>query len=592
MRERPAAALRARWEREKAVLLRCEVSVCLIGLACHAAGMFGGLSFYDDVTCTYDVGTTHIFGRFTLALLGKITRLPFGGSNYSLPWFNGLVSFLFLGIFAWMTVRLLRLEAAWLQVLVSGILVAFPVITSLFAYWFTAPYYMLALPMCGAAAYCFTLRGDAAAAEGAAGRRKRALTVLVGIALTALLIGIYQAYLPVLLTLEVLILIRDEMEMPYHQNRRWGYALGGTVIGFAGYLVLMQISLTLTGKELYSYRGLETLGTEGSSYLTRILWAYRIFFDPGSFEELRNSTDYLMFMWSMETVYKVILALSIVLAVIGGWLILQRRGAAENPAETESAAAPRKASARIPSSLPSFVRYLILTGMFPLVVNFIFVMTDFDVYSLMLYAQVFVFLYPLMMGSALGGQQEASENAAAAQETGSGEQRPEPAGTDSPQKSPLCRNLRAAGRGMAALAALLAGYGVVFYCRYDNLCYYKAGRMQDAAIAYDEILIARIMAVEGYDASLPVCFVDGLEKDVTGWTVDEELAGANITPYSGLEIINGYSWVSFMRIHCGYAPTVIEDYLQYDAYIEEEGMPSYPAEGSIRIVDGVIVVNF
>ena len=603
---------REAWERQKAALLRCMASVFLAGLACHAAGIFGGLSFYDDVTCTYDVGTTHIFGRFTLALLGKLTRLPFGGSNYSLPWFNALVSFLLLGIFAWMCVRLLGLSAAWQQVLVSGILVAFPVVTSLFAYWFTAPYYMLALPLCGAAACCCTLRGDLAFREGPAARRRRLLCALAGMIITALMIGIYQAYLPVLLTLEVLILIRDEVGPEKYavtagpaagsgektadeketaaacgaasdgrpvsqadriQLRRWGYALGGTVLGFAGYLVLMKISLTLTGKELYAYRGLETLGSGGSSYLTRILWAYRIFFDPGSFEELRNSTDYLMFMWSMEAVYYVLLVLGIALAAIGAVALFRR-------------------------SRSALVRYLILTLLFPLTVNFIFVMTDFDVYSLMLYAQVFVFLYPLMMGEALLGKQGGHLRE---EMSGCGIKAAAKRSDEGRETSAAERGKRlvhwgafpaAAGRLFYAAAAVLSGYAVIFYCRYDNLCYYKASRMQDAAITYDEILIERIQQAEGYDPALPVCFVDGLEKDVTGWTVDEELAGAEITPYGGLEIINEYSWVSFMRIHCGYAPTVIEDYGQYDSYIEEEEMPVYPAEDSIRVVDGVVVVNF
>ena len=632
--------------REKPVLLRCMAATFAAGFACHAVMFFSDISFYDDVTSTYDVGGTHIFGRFTLALLGKITRVPFGGSNYSLPWFNGLVSLLFLSIFAWMTVRLLHIACRWMQVLVCALFVSFPVVTSLFAYGFAAPYYMFALPLCGISAYCLTLRGNAATAPGRDGLRRRMLLLAGGALLMALMVGIYQAYLPVLLTLEVLILLKDEVENEgVRQNRRWRYALGGTILGFAGYLVLMELSLKLTGKELYAYRGLDSLGSGGSSYPERILWAYRIFFEPESFEQLRGSTDYLMFMWSMGIVYRVILAVTAVLAVWGAWRIWTsakiraqepkqapeacRSGVAVRPRDSDSAKMPDEGGPEAAKSgtehpgpgkrsagrfgLAGLVRYLILTALYPLTVNFIFVMTDYDVYSLMLYAQVFVFVYPVMMTGLLsacpagtgacapagrpGGKSAGVLTTAepAARESACGIPSPAVGETDhavAVHRRGAGRPGRRFGTALRVLTAALAVYSVIFYCRYDNLCYYKAERMQDAAIAYDEILIARIMAVDGYDASLPVCFVNDLEKDVTGWTVDEELEGANITPYTGLEIINCYSWVSFMSSHCGYSPRVIENYHQYDEYIEEEDMPSYPAEGSIRVIDGVIVVNF
>ena len=85
-------------KRPSDTLITCLIDTFAAGLAAHAAFFFGNLSFHDDVVCTYDVGATHIFGRFTLGLLGKLTRLPFGGSNYSLPWFGGFVSLLFLAL--------------------------------------------------------------------------------------------------------------------------------------------------------------------------------------------------------------------------------------------------------------------------------------------------------------------------------------------------------------------------------------------------------------------------------------------------------------------------------------------------------------
>ena len=510
----------------------CLLSALLFGLFAHAAGMFGGISYHDDVVCTYDVGTTHIVGRFTLALLGKITRLSFGGSNYSLPWFNGLVSLLFIGLSAWVIARALQIENHFLQVLLAGILVVFPVVTGTFAYWFTAPYYMLALFLSCISAVLLT--------------RGSLKSVLTGVLLAALMTGIYQAYLPVMLTLEVLILLQKE-RTGEGGFRGWLGPLLGSVCGLSLYLVLMKLSLALTGKELYAYRGVDTLGTGNFSYPERIAMAYRMFFNQDSFLSYRGSDDYQLFMWSMKPVYCVLIALLLGMNV----LLLFRSFFKPFPAAGNEVSAPRPVVFR----RSSFLRTCILLLLFPLTVNFIFVMTDYDVYDLMLYGEVMIFVMLLwlvqqFLGTAL-----------------------------------LSKMLR-------TLSCLLVLYSVLFYVRYDNLCYYKAGRMQEAAISYDNVLITRIQTLEEYDPSLPVCFLNEFEKDTSFLAADEELSRVRITPYDGTEIINDYSWVSFMKVHCGYSPRVIEDYGQYDSYVADTQMPRYPSEGSIQIIDGVIVVNF
>ncbi len=552
------------------VLRRCLCSALLFGLAAHAAGMFAGISYHDDVVCTYDVGTTHIVGRFTLALLGKITRLPFGGSNYSLPWLNGLVSILLIGLGGWVMSRSLCLTSRLLQVLLCGILVTFPVVTGTFAYWFTAPYYMLALLLAcisavllaGSSACPFGFRASDSdlfrfrtfdsdlfgfrasclrslcrrQSPSENSRMRAAGRWLLGIVLAALMIGIYQAYLPVMLTLEVLLLLQKESEGS-GSWRGWLRPLLGTGAALFLYLILMKASLSLTGKELYAYRGVDTMGAGSFSYPARIAMAYRVFFRQDAFLSYRGSDDYQLFMWSMSTVYCVLIAL---LVLMGTVLVLHRsRGLAGGR-----------------------LRMLLLMLLFPLTVNFVFVMTDFDVYDLMLYGQVMIFVMGLWLAQQLA-------------------------------RSGLQRvRAQMVTFGLAGALCLLVLYSVLFYIRYDNLCYYKAGRMQEAAVSYDNVLIARIQSLEGYDPALPVCFLNEFEKDTSYIAADPELETVRITPYDGSEIINDYSWVSFMRVHCGYDPQVIEDYGQYEDYVDRTQMPRYPAKDSIRIVDGVIVVNF
>ena len=509
--------------------LRCCLAAALVfGLGAHAAGMFGGISYHDDVVCTYDVGATHIVGRFTLALLGKLTRLPFGGSNYSLPWFNGLLSLLFIGLAAWVMVCSLRITHRLLRLLLCGILVTFPVVTGTFAYWFTAPYYMLALLL--ACISAVLLAGEILP-------RRRFAPLFAGAVLTALTIGIYQAYLPVMLALEVLLLLRKEVSR-HGSFRGWLVPFLGTGAGLLLYLILMQASLTLTGKELYAYRGMDTLGAGNFRYSERIVMAYRMFFDPDSFLPYRGSKDYQLFMWSMRPVY----AGLVVLSVLAGFALLILTFRASRGTQL------RERCARL-------CRMAVLLLLFPLTENFIFVMTDYDVYDLMLYGEVMLFVLALWLA-----QQFLRHSSG--------------------------------GKVLSGFLCLAVAYAVLFYLRYDNLCYYKAGRMQEAAVSYDNVLIARIQSLDEYDPSLPVCFLNEFEKDTSFLAADPELERVCITPYDGTEIINDYSWVSFMNIHCGYHPTVIQDYGQYDSYVSQTQMPRYPAKGSIQIIDGVIVVNF
>ncbi len=553
-------------------LRQCLFDTLLSGLFAHAAYFFGGISYHDDVVCTYDVGATHIFGRFTLGLLGKLTRLPFGGSNYSLPWFGGLVSLLFLALSSYLMVCALHITSRLLSFLLCAIVAVFPVLTATFAYGFTAPYYMLAFFLACLSAYFL------------AGRTSLA-SLAAGIILEGLMIGIYQAYLPVLLSFEVLILLSHEWRKfasaRYKKDRPfrfWLHSLAGTVLGFLLYLLLMKMSLRATGKELYAYRGLDTMGTGAGnfSYPQRIAMAYRMFFSPDSFRPYRGSDDYLLFMWSMRPMYRLLILVILLLAALS----LLRMLRSFLP-ERKHLSGRNRFTGR--AFLPA-LRTAVLFMLFPLCANFIFVMTDFDVYSLMLYGEVMIFVLGILLAQWFYEKQWFHENRSQISDSAD-----ENLSRTASEKLPIHTSW--AGFFSLAMSAVLL-YSVLFYVRYDNLCYYKAGRMQEEAISYDTALIARIQETEGYDPSLPICFVHDLEKDTSFLSSDPELSAVTLTPYGGDEIINDYSWVDFLRIHCGFAPSVIGDSGQYDAFLKEEQVPRYPASGSIRIVDGVIVVNF
>ena len=52
------------------------------------------------------------------------------------------------------------------------------------------------------------------------------------------------------------------------------------------------------------------------------------------------------------------------------------------------------------------------------------------------------------------------------------------------------------------------------------------------------------------------------------------------------------AWDDFMKMWCCYEPEYIKDTSEIESKDTVKQMPSYPDSGSIKIVDGVIVVKF
>ena len=131
-------------------------------------------------------------------------------------------------------------------------------------------------------------------------------------------------------------------------------------------------------------------------------------------------------------------------------------------------------------------------------------------------------------------------------------------------------------------------YGILYF-RYDSGCYMDAEIKQKQAIVYFNSLISRIQSIDDYKDDYPVVFVNEAEKKEYGNAL-EECKWTPTNPYD-LGIINSYNWRAYMKIWCNYFPETKDatDYIDDDRVVV---MPSYPDDGSICIIDDVIVVKF
>lgn len=132
----------------------------------------------------------------------------------------------------------------------------------------------------------------------------------------------------------------------------------------------------------------------------------------------------------------------------------------------------------------------------------------------------------------------------------------------------------------------------IWFCRYTNVTYLKANMMQSRAISYYTTLITRIQSMEGYHEELPIAFInDNQNKSLETVTITPDYLGI---PLVSDTFINDYSWKTFMHEWCGFSPQEIDGGRAEEIKKSEEvqNMDTYPNDGSIKMIDGVIVVKF
>lgn len=153
-------------------------SVFIAGFLAHAYMFFNKISFLDENTFYFDVGETYASGRWALGLIKAIQEW-IGIENYSMPFWNGICSVLFIALMSALIVKLMNITSKVYASLIGAIMSVFPVVTATFAYMFTAPYYFFA-GFCMVLAVCLCVNDK---------RMWICSALLISFAL-----GIYQAY--------------------------------------------------------------------------------------------------------------------------------------------------------------------------------------------------------------------------------------------------------------------------------------------------------------------------------------------------------------------------------------------------------------
>lgn len=216
------------------------LTAIVLGLITHLPIMLSDIPNHDGLASIYFDQNMITSGRWFLSIACGFS------SYYSLPWLIGLLAILFLAVSAVFLVEVLEIKKVSGGVIVAGLLVTFPVLTAAFAYVFTMDGYMLAVLLSVLAVY-FVGKGK--------------WGFLLGGICLGFSMGIYQAYLPICILLciykVVLILLKEEA-IKDKAKKILSYLCMG-IIGMAFYYIVLQILLTIQGKELASYQGINEM---------------------------------------------------------------------------------------------------------------------------------------------------------------------------------------------------------------------------------------------------------------------------------------------------------------------------------------------
>ena len=207
----------------------------LFGLLAHGFAFTNKFINHDEIRNLFGKGATVDSGRWALGALDSI--LP----NYSMPWIYGILTVFLIAVSACLIIRLFEIRNPFLQILLAGTLEVSPVWASTFSFMFTSSAYGIAF-LLAVLSVCFL-------------RRKHPFFWAVALGCGIFSVAIYQAYIAIIASLLVLLLIRDLLEgedlLPMF--RRGLFYVGFLILTLGFYYLAAQAILILKDVEFNQY---------------------------------------------------------------------------------------------------------------------------------------------------------------------------------------------------------------------------------------------------------------------------------------------------------------------------------------------------
>ena len=496
------------------------ISSGIWALFAHGMALFNKYSFHDDIAHQFSIGATYSSGRWMLGILDEAVSKLTGSIHYSIPLFNGILSIVFIALICILVSIFLEIDNFLLNIGLTGIMITFPVVTGMFGYVYTAPYYLFGT-LIGVLG-CFLLC-----------KYFEWYFYLFGILLMACSVGVYQANIPICISMMLIYMIKMAIEKNSFKWKEYFKLVMHYIIACVGfmstYFIINKLFLLYKHVELSNYKGINNFGyTSIKGYFERIMLAYKEFFNP------TDDVSYNMFPFSLEAFYKAMIFMTIILSVYIVCLKLRE-------------------------NILAGVLLASLMIVFPLAVNFIFVMCDAsEIHTLMMYGGCWGSVYFIWIVNYM---------------------------------SQKINRVSKVNQVVVILSVMLILSINLLNCRFANICYLKANYVQEQAISYYTTLITQIKSIEGYTAQTRVVYINEYDKSDATIPKIAQFEAIRILPYDCSTIINDYKWRESMLLWCGFNPKTAGSAI-YEQLPEVIQMPCYPSDGSIKMIEDVLIVKF
>ena len=498
------------------------IGILIFGFVVHSFRITQMLNAADDIfVLMKGFGTGIESGRWALEYLGNLVNWKWQLGSFNLSVFDGLVSLVLLSLSACIILELFQLRRSKWGILFAAVFIVYPTCSATFVYMFTAAYYSLSCLLAVLAAYYIKTR--------------KILYGLFAVVCIAVSTGLYQAYFPVTVTLCLLLLadyfMREDADL-WKGIRTGLYYLLVMCLGLITYFLVLYDRLAHFGKELFSYKGLDSIGKLSAQEAVGLVGkCYDIFAHLPA--EVYHSINTL-------PITRMCILILYVFSILGAVVLIVKK---------------RKNL--------SCIMIVPLMLLLPVAVNLIEIMSkSAGVYELMVYPTVFIFFLPVLLFERVRQ-------------------------TDSRWGG------RWPGRLSGAVLSLTLVLVVLCYSWHANWNYVALDYMNRETESYFTTLVTRIKSAEHYRDEYPVLFVG-----------ENSFADAHFSnPYSVYPelyyecnppgLIYVFSWRNALSAYTGFQCDTPSQEQCEEIYGTEEfkAMASYPDDGSVKVIRGVVVVK-
>ena len=141
------------------------------------------------------------------------------------------------------------------------------------------------------------------------------------------------------------------------------------------------------------------------------------------------------------------------------------------------------------------------------------------------------------------------------------------------------------------MVAVVYNYMIV-----DNKIYFKMQISAEQCKSYSTRLVSAIQNCDGYSPDLPIVFIGNKEisEDLYPTPVLDQINTVGVQGFAALR--TSYTYTHFLKYYLAYTDEIYEQDTDVSKEMAENpevsSMPNYPEDGSIKIIDDMVVVKF